>query len=309
MGKCLVIGLNPAWQKVLSFEQIKMGSVNRAFHSEECASGKGLNTARVLKKLGHECWVLQILGGENGAKLQNYCKENQITSLGFGVSQNTRQCLTLLENGKETELIEPFDLPADEIQKINEGLVSKLNNLPEMDALVFCGSVPKGLSENSFNRICEHVPQKHIFLDGFSGFNKSFLEKVDYLKINSEELQSMLNGFAVNRPQELFYDVLPKLKLLLVSRGKNPADVYWRSELTSIEKFSVEIPEVDSLNAIGAGDSTHAGLVDAVLNAKSAQEACIHALSIGTTSCLEILPAHFSTEKLRNIQPQFNVIN
>ena len=74
MAKILVVGLNPAWQKVLCFRDFRPGEVNRAVSLDALASGKGINTAKVLRRLGHEVWLLQILGGDNGRRCQEACE-------------------------------------------------------------------------------------------------------------------------------------------------------------------------------------------------------------------------------------------
>ena len=69
MPRILIVGLNPAWQKILEFDSLKAGRVNRARRQTELGSGKGLNTALAMRHLEHEAWLLQILGRTNGPRL------------------------------------------------------------------------------------------------------------------------------------------------------------------------------------------------------------------------------------------------
>ena len=81
MAPILVVGLNPAWQKILEFEVLEPGEVNRARSLVQLASGKGMNAAKVLRRLGHEVHLLQVLGGSNGQRCLEGCMSLGIRSL------------------------------------------------------------------------------------------------------------------------------------------------------------------------------------------------------------------------------------
>ena len=66
----LVVGLSPAWQRTLTFEQLTPGRVNRANHVSETASGKGVNVARVASILGADVRLLTVAGGTRGRLLK-----------------------------------------------------------------------------------------------------------------------------------------------------------------------------------------------------------------------------------------------
>ncbi len=44
----VVAGLSPAWQQILSFDELRWGEVNRARSAHWCASGKVLNVGIAL---------------------------------------------------------------------------------------------------------------------------------------------------------------------------------------------------------------------------------------------------------------------
>src|SRR5688500_8092018 len=81
MAKVRRAGLNPAWQKILEFDAFAPGEVNRATALVQLASGKGLNAAKVLSRLGHEVHLLQVLGGSNGQRCLVACQALGLHSL------------------------------------------------------------------------------------------------------------------------------------------------------------------------------------------------------------------------------------
>ena len=97
MAKILVAGLNPAWQKILEFGKLVVGEVNRAQSLVQLGSGKGMNAAKVLRRLGHEVHLLQVLGGSNGQRCLVACQSLDIRSVHAWTEEETRQCLTLVD--------------------------------------------------------------------------------------------------------------------------------------------------------------------------------------------------------------------
>ena len=59
----MAVSLNSAWQKTLSFNDLKLGDVNRAFESHETGGGKGTNVARVFRLMGWPVSVAAFVGG------------------------------------------------------------------------------------------------------------------------------------------------------------------------------------------------------------------------------------------------------
>ena len=106
MNKILVICLNPVIQKVIVFNQFELNEVNRAKESHWCASGKGVNTCRVLNHLGCNQYILFTQNnGQHSHWFTEMCKQDQINlhSLPIG---GIRFCTTVLSNGNATELVE-----------------------------------------------------------------------------------------------------------------------------------------------------------------------------------------------------------
>src|SRR5690349_17835553 len=110
MAKILVAGLNPAWQKLLEFPKLELGEGNRARSMLQLGSGKGMNAAKVLRRMGHEVDLLQVLGGPNGQRCLAACQGLGIRSVHAWTEEETRLCTTLVELDPEasTEIIEPF---------------------------------------------------------------------------------------------------------------------------------------------------------------------------------------------------------
>jgi len=292
MANILVVGLNPAWQKVLEFPALRMGEVNRAASSASMASGKGFNAAKVLRRLGHEVRLLQILGGENGGRCLAACEAIGIRSLHTWSGSETRQCLTLLSgagDGSATELIEPFrvDEPG-----IDEAL---LNALPQdkeaFEAVAVCGTFPQGCGEDLYDRILARLRPAVSVIDAWQGLSAKSLSGATCVKLNLAERDSLLDRLGGESLMQA---------LFLVTAGNGYATV--RKADAVLARLRPP-PVSGALNPIGAGDTVTAGVVHGLLNGLEAPEAFRRALAMGSASCLHRLPAEFAPEEYERLLP------
>lgn len=284
MARFLVVGLNPAWQKVHQLNSFKEGAVNRVQKTVELASGKGINCARVLKKLGHDVSVLQIVGGNTGQRILSDLETLDIISYHVETNTPTRICTTLVSPGQDaSEIIEPFEVDVD----VTGELVKQVKSLPgKFEGVLFCGSLPWGLPSTTYSDILEPLACGKVWLDGFQGFDRNFFNQVTGIKINREEFISL---------KDELQDELPiNLEYILVTQGSDEAVLYQaqaRNRLIALHRFS--LPQIEVVNSIGSGDAVMAGFVSGLSDFGQIQEACKHSLALGSASCLTLLPAEY----------------
>ena len=65
----LILGLNPAWQRLFFLDKFTPGTVHRIPKVEEYASGKGINCGRVLQLLGGAPLLMHFLGANFGSRI------------------------------------------------------------------------------------------------------------------------------------------------------------------------------------------------------------------------------------------------
>lgn len=289
MAKILVVGLNPAWQKILEFEWLRTGEVNRARNLVQLASGKGMNAAKVLRRLGHEVHLLQALGGSNGQRCMVACQALGIQSLHAWVEEETRQCLTLVDygSGTATEIIEPFGI---ESPGMGEAVLALLPKEPSaFDAVLFSGTVPPGLPDDMYRRILAGSKSRLSMLDAWKGVDATLLSQVDYVKVNRAEHASLEPLAGEGGP------------LFLVTDGAGEAEV------KRGRKLQVRIPtaRLDRVrNPIGAGDTVSAGTLHFLLEGVEPVEAFRRGLAMGSASCLNLEPAQFAWEEFEALLPR-----
>lgn len=318
MSKILVVGLNPAWQKVLGFADFGPGEVNRAQSAVALASGKGINTAKVLRRLGHQVSLLQILGGDNGRNCLQSCVAMGIDSLHVWVEAETRQCLTLLHRdaplsggpnpgdapvtegdvtasspGEATEIIMPFRVTEPGIGP------ALLNALPPeagaFDALAICGTVPPGAGEGIYDAILERFRPRVSVVDAWQGMRPESMAKATCLKMNRSEYQALKEIYGPASMEGLF---------LLTSGGGEASVLRGGRKIARLQPPALSAV----VNPIGAGDAVTAGVVHHLLAGLDATEAFRHGLAMGSASCLERMPAEYRDENVLRLLSQAKVL-
>ena len=209
MAKLLVVGLNPAWQKVYEMSGFSTEGVHRVKAMHQTASGKGINCARVLNNLGHDVTVLQVLGGVVGSDILKELKTAKIKSLHVEVEQNNRTCTTLVDTEAftQSEVIEPFDLTEDVTEQLL-ALVSKSKT--KYAGVIICGTYPKGLSPDIYSNILSASPSDFVLLDSTADGWSDIISQWESLSNEAEAKALKGQEFAKQRSWDSMIDEMLK---------------------------------------------------------------------------------------------------
>jgi len=129
MKRILVAGLSPTLQKTITFRDIQLDRVNRSLEYRLDASGKAVNTARVLGQLGgYAVSCLCPLGTGNAAVFESLAAEDGLDLLSVPVGGNVRYCYTLLEKAspRVTELVVGEPSEGDDYAAVAQALLDRL---------------------------------------------------------------------------------------------------------------------------------------------------------------------------------------
>ncbi len=140
----LTLGTTPTVQRTMIFQRLVLGDVNCAAEVLECASGKSLNVARVVKTLGHEVLATGFAGGGRGRAMCADLDTAGIPHDFVDILANTRVCTTVLDEAghSHTELVEEAGAVGDEAYA---ALLAKLRGLlSRAKVLTLSGSLPIG---------------------------------------------------------------------------------------------------------------------------------------------------------------------
>jgi 1-phosphofructokinase family hexose kinase len=302
----LAIGLNPAWQKILLFNEFIPGEVNRALSISCAPAGKGINFAKAAKNWGCDVTVCQFIGGVTGENIIRELKRRKIKDISVKITDPTRVCTTCLckKTGTTTELIEPASqVSLSAVKSLKKAI---LEHIPFCTGVSLCGTYPKEVNPDFYADIAFAARKKGIsvLLDGFSGISETLEKGIEILKVNKGEFCKITGEKDIYKSARAFfrkYDV----NIVAVTAGSSTSYLFDRNG-----SFEYSIPFIPRIiNPIGAGDTVSSIFFCEFLKGTPPHEAFRLALGAGTASCLNLLPAEFKADEARKIAGKINCVS
>ena len=298
----LVVGLSPAWQRTLVFEEITPGKVNRAQQVSETASGKVVNVARVASILGAKVRLLTVAGGARGRLLQSQIKRRGLNAHVVPVKAETRICQTLLVRGSATELVEEAGtLSAVEAKSVMRAFAAEVRRA---ELVVLTGTVPNGCGDGFYARLvdecrCHGV---RVLVDAQEAQLRNALRRTPFLvRINRHELAAATHADCDKRAGVL--RALDKLmrggpQWAVISDG---AKNVYLGESSGKRPRILKPPHVKPGNPIGSGDAMMAGIAVGLSRGRSMLDAVQLGMACGAANAMTSEPGFLRVSDVRRL--------
>lgn len=242
--------------------RLTLDTVNRVDRTTKTAGGKGLNVTRVLAEAGQSVVATGFIGGKLGDFVIHQLQEQGISNQFFKIKGETRNCIAVLHEGMQTEILEagPY-IDMDEA----EGFLNHMSIIAkQFDVLTFSGSLPKGLAAHYYQDLITmaRVYGSKVVLDCSGAPLKAVLagkDKPTVIKPNLEELEDLI-GQPVTLDEERLISLLSQplfegIEWIIVSLGAQGAFAKHHNRF-----YRVTIPKIEVVNPVGSGDATVAGI-------------------------------------------------
>ncbi len=288
-NETLILGLNPAWQRLFITESLKWGEVQRLPQAMEYASGKGINCARLLKMLGGSPVLAHFLGAGYGSKIFDSVADCGIKQIPIWINSPTRICTTLVTDTETTELIEPSpELTEKEMEDFSEVLRSAWENISH---IALCGSNPKKFDMKALLQF--DFTGKRLFVDAVKDVDSLLAKGVELLKLNMKEYCELLSRLSIpqvtSSPQfwkmsaSLVLERLP-IRLLVITDEENPIHAFYTVE-NKFQSIRLQPPTIETVNCIGAGDAFLAAWIYADSQGLGVEECLAKATAVSVARC------------------------
>ena len=268
--KILCICLSSTLQRTISFDSLKLEHVNRSKHYRLDASGKAVNSARVLNQLEKgTATVVCPLGEKNLTTFTDAAARDELDLCYVTIPGNTRECWTLLDRtaGTTTELVvgEPLLEGAEELKSVAAAEIKMLkfinDALPQADAVLLAGSRPKIWSDDLYATIAGMTRDAgKIFLADYIGVDmtKTLAASVpDIIKINEEEFRATFPELNSQPLEQAITEQSKKLSnIIIVTRGTEST---LAADHGQFSECATE--KVTALNTTACGDSFNSGFL------------------------------------------------
>ncbi|MCX8011377.1 MAG: 1-phosphofructokinase family hexose kinase, partial [Ignavibacteria bacterium] len=261
----LTITLNPLLEKVLYFNQVKLGEVNRAYKVKLNAGGKGINVSRQLNMFKLDNLATGFLGGENGKRLKHILHQENIKNSFVQIKSETREGIVIrTDSSNDTSFFDPN--PIIEKGEIKEFIEKSLKFITNSEMVIFSGSQPNDVD----NTYCKEIfttlinfaneNDKIVILDIY-GKNLNEILKAEPLIVHFNKSEAE-DSFSVRlNDKNSILKFLQKIyeqgiKIFILTDGEN---TFYAINQGFI--YEVTPIKVHTINSTGSGDAFMAGLI------------------------------------------------
>lgn len=303
----LTVTMNPSVDISYPLDTLKLDTVNRVSTVSKTPGGKGLNVTRVLSEVGEDVVATGLVGGKLGDFIKEKLDQAGIGNQFFDISGDTRNCIAILHEGLQTEILEsgpsiaPDEAPAF-LQHFKE--LSK-----DFDVIAISGSLPAGLPSDYYATVISlaNANQKKVVLDCSGQALQDVLdqsEKPFVIKPNTEELAQLVGREVTDDIEDLKatlnQDLFNGIEWIIVSLGAKGAFAKHGDKF-----YRVRIPKIEVVNPVGSGDSTVAGIASALVQGFSDADLLKRANVLGMLNAQEEMTGHVN---MSNYEMLFNQI-
>lgn len=259
------VTFNPSLDYIIRVNHFQTGEINKTYYENILPGGKGINVSIVLSNLGHDSTALGFMAGFTGKEIENRMNNFGCQTDFIQVKNGLSRINVKMKSDNETEINGMGPKITDEnIQELFE----KLDKLTKEDILVISGSIPSTLPDDIYERIMQHLQDKHIkiIVDATKNLMMNVLKYKPFLiKPNNHELEELfdvtLNTQDEVIPYALKLQEMGAQNVLISMAGQGAVFI---DEQKTIHKSPA--PKGTVVNSVGAGDSMVAGFISGYLN-------------------------------------------
>ncbi|MFB7496330.1 1-phosphofructokinase family hexose kinase [Streptomyces sp. NPDC056161] len=191
----LTVTLNAALDITHRVDRLRPHASNRVASVAQRAGGKGVNVARVLHALGHECAVTGLAGGATGAAVRAELASARLADHLVPIRGETRRTVAVVDDRDTTILLEPgpFVTRAEWARFVDHYRLL----LSGAAAVVLAGSLPPGIPVDAYASLialarAQDVPTL-LDADG-AALTAALAAAPDVVKPNAHELAAATGG-------------------------------------------------------------------------------------------------------------------
>lgn len=292
----LSITANPSVDISYNIENLKIDDVNRVELVNKDAGGKGIHVSYVLNELGENVINSGFVGGKLGEFIEKRLDERKISHDFIKLDDETRNCIAIIHDNKQTEILEKGPTISFEKEKEFLAYLEKISK--NIEIINISGSLPKGLDASFYQKIIKFAKENKIFvsLDTSGNTLKEIVKgeiKPDLIKPNETEIKDIIEKEFPENEEEIrkIFDKAPlkDIPYVIISQGKDGAIFKIKNKI-----YKAKVPKVKAINPVGSGDSTLAGALSAIFNIEDDEDFIKKSMTCGLLNVLNEEIAHIN---------------
>ncbi len=281
------ITLNPSLDKTIYVNKLVANDTNRVLKEEIDAGGKGVNCSRMLHELGASTQVITFLGGKTGDFIAGVLDREGIPLTRIDIAKSTRTCIAVEESS---------DVPPTTFNELggsveHSNLVALLERAKDASRtssyMVFGGSLPPGIGPDIYDaliQIAAHGGARAVLDTDGEPLVQGLKARPFMVKPNLAEASRLLDT-EFSSKADVARGALKiaemGVELAVISLGKRGSVAAYEGAI-----YDVSAPEVKSISTIGSGDSMTAGILWALEEGKSIEDALKYGSATGAATAM-----------------------
>lgn len=297
----LTICPNPSVDCTIELDSLNVGMLNRIDNKVETYSGKALNVAIGVARLGEECTATGFMF-ENHQKIFEHVLEKEGVIHDFVLNEGSARTNYKIID-KKSMLTEINDRGEEVCRKNQLKLIEKVKKLSEnCDIAVMSGSLPKGVEPVFYGEVLKVIPKRvKVVVDtekdnmlAAAGSREIFMAKPNVKELEKFSGREVKTKYDMVAAAKKYLD--KGVKYVLVSMGAEGAVITDGSENYFCKSASVAVN-----STVGAGDSMIAAACVAESYGVPMQELLRQAVAAGTAAVTTSGTNLFYKEKYKEI--------
>ena len=301
--KIITLTLNTAFDIHCDADQFLPYSENFVNITSKDAGGKGINISRALCAFGRNNIAVAVLGNENALEFERLLVKDKLSLFPIIRSGRIRENVTIHHNDGQETRISFGGITVD--KAILDDIHNAVGNIEKDDIIIFAGSIPNGITASDVLKLLGKlksfgarivVDSRSLSIDDLASIKPLLIKpnKQEAEKYIQKKIKNIDDAF--NAAIELRRCGIENVMLSLGADGAVLA--------TPNGNFYAEPPRINAKSTIGAGDSSIAGFIDAVVDGKSSEECLVRAVAFGTAACMTDGTAPPIPDDVKNIEGQ-----
>lgn len=288
MADILTVTLNPALDVAFEVEKLVAEKKLRTTPATFQPGGGGINVARVAHRLGENVTAMWLGGGTTASKMHALIDEEGVRQDHVPMAGEVRMSMNVEE--RATTDMYRFVLPGPTVSAAEtEDIAAHIAASPAA-FVVLSGSLPVGMATDIYARLAaraqSHANPPRVIVDASGeALDRALTKDVFLAKPNKNEL-----GRLLGRDLATIDDVIAGARELVDARGVGALAVSLAEDglvlVTHESAEHVRAPKVEMISAVGAGDSTVAGIVVGLGRGMSLRDATRLGVAAGTATVI-----------------------
>lgn len=306
----LAVTLNPCVDRTIFVKKIELGKITQGTRSTCVAGGKGLNVARLVRRLGMKADSFTVLGGIPGQLVADLSRtRDRIEQIAVWTAAPTRDIVTVAE--EETCVQAAFKEPSPQITPAEKRqIIETFQSIADRYSLIaLMGSSPCGETDDVYRRMVEIAKArgKRTILDS-SGIALTLgIEAApSMVKPNLAETAAIL-GRALTTDSDVWEAVEfyrgKGTGLVVLTDGERGAYVQRDGR-----RWRALPPKVKTVNPVASGDSLVAGFAIGMIRNLPTEEMIRLGVACGAANATMWEPSSFGMETVEKLVREVQVI-